>query len=156
MVECNLPPPGRTSSVVGDMRPLRVHCFGKIPMTTHSKQVDVQIKLLDVACAPGVRFNVFSLHAVMPKCSVSLDAEGVHMLDGVLSLRRDAGCYVAATRIIETPIAAAVLAPGKMRIIDTIRVQIVERGTRGGGGTKGSSSNPSSMATQSKTITERG
>ena len=41
------------------------------------------------------------------------------MLDGVLSfLRRDAGSYVEATRVVETPIVAAVLAPGKMRRID--------------------------------------
>ena len=44
-------------------------------MIMHSKHGDVQVKLLDVAYVPGVQFNVFSLHAVMPKCSVSLDAE---------------------------------------------------------------------------------
>ena len=64
-------------------------------MIMHSKHGDVQVKLLDVAYVPGVRFDLFSLHAVMPKCPVTLDAEGVHMLDGVLSfLRRDAGSYV--------------------------------------------------------------
>ena len=85
----------------------------------HCKQGDVQVKLLDVAYVPGFRFNLFSLHAVMPKCSASLDAEGVHMLDGILSfLRRDAGSYVDANRVVETPIAAAILAPGKMRRID--------------------------------------
>ena len=57
-----------------------------------------------------MQFNLFSLHAVMPKCSVSLDAEGVHMLDGVLSfMRRDAGSYVEATRVVETPIVVAEL-----------------------------------------------
>ena len=41
------------------------------------------------------------------------------MLDGVLSfLRRDAGSFVDATRVVETPIATAVLAPGRMRRID--------------------------------------
>ena len=41
------------------------------------------------------------------------------MLDGVLSFfRRDAGSFVGATRVVETPIAAAVLAPGRMRRID--------------------------------------
>ena len=54
----------------------------------HSQQGDVQIKLLNVAYVPGVHFNMFSLHAIMPKCSVSLDAEGVHMLDGNLSFIR--------------------------------------------------------------------
>ena len=88
-------------------------------MTLHCKQGDVQVKLLNVAYIPGVQFKLFSLHAVMSKCSVSFDAEGVHMLDGVLSfLRRDAGSLVEATRVVKTPIAAAVLAPGKIRRID--------------------------------------
>ena len=55
----------------------------------------------------------------MPKYSVSLDAERVHMLDGVFSfLRRDAGSYIEATRVVETLTVAAVLAPGKMKRID--------------------------------------
>ena len=41
------------------------------------------------------------------------------MLDGVLSfLRKNVGSYVEATRVVETPSAAAVLAPGKMRRLD--------------------------------------
>ena len=41
------------------------------------------------------------------------------MLDRTLSfLRRDAGSYVEATRVVETPIVAAELAPGKMRRTD--------------------------------------
>ena len=43
-------------------------------MMMHYKQGDVQVKLLDVAHVPGVQFDLFSLHAVMPKCSVSLEA----------------------------------------------------------------------------------
>ena len=101
------------------MRSLQVLCFGKIPMIMHCKQGDVRVKLLDVAYVPALQFNLFSLNAAMPKCSVSLDAEGVPMLDEVLSiLRRDAGSFVEATRVVESPIAAAVMAPGKMRRID--------------------------------------
>ena len=118
MVGCNPPPPGMSTLVVDDMTLLRVLCFGKIPMIMHCKQGDVQVKLLNVAHVLGVQFDLFSLHAVMPKCSASLDAEGVHMLDGVLSLRRDAGSYVEATRVVEISFAAAVLAPGKMGRID--------------------------------------
>ena len=89
-------------------------------MIMHCKQGYVQVKLLDVAYAPGVQFNLFSLHTVMPKFSVSIDTEGVYVLDGGLSfLRRDAGSCVEATRVVETPISAAVLAPGKMRRIGT-------------------------------------
>ena len=50
-------------------------------MIMHSKHCDVQVKLLNVAYVPGVQLNLFSLHAAMPKCSVSLDVERVHMLD---------------------------------------------------------------------------
>ena len=50
-------------------------------MIMHCKQGDVQVKLLNVAYVPGVQFNLFSLHAVMPKCSVSLDAERVHWME---------------------------------------------------------------------------
>ena len=39
-------------------------------------------------------------------------------MENLSFMRRDAGSYVEATRIAETPIAAAVLAPGKMRGID--------------------------------------
>ena len=52
-----------------------MHCFDKISMFIHSKQSDVQITLLEVAYVPGAQFNLFSLHAVTPECSVSLDAE---------------------------------------------------------------------------------
>ena len=51
--------------------------------------------------------------------STHFDAEGVHKLDGVLSfLRRDAGSFVEASKVVEIPIATAVLAPGRMRRID--------------------------------------
>ncbi|CAM9723590.1 unnamed protein product, partial [Laminaria digitata] len=41
------------------------------------------------------------------------------MLEGSLSfVRRDTGSYVEDTRVINDPIAAAVLAPGKMRRMD--------------------------------------
>ena len=93
--------------------------FGKTSIIIHFKQGHAQVKLLDVANVPGVQFNPFSLYAVMPKCAVSLNAEGVHMVDGVWSiLRGDAGSFVEAIRVVETPIAAVVLAPGKMRRID--------------------------------------
>ena len=96
LVECKPPPPDRRSLVVSDMRSLRVQCFGSLPMVMHSQQGDVQVKLLNVAYVPAVQFNLFSLHAVMPKCSISLDAEGVHMLDGALSfLRRDCLLYTS-------------------------------------------------------------
>ena len=49
MVECKPPPPDRSTLVIGDMRSLRVQCFGKLPMIMHSKHGDVQVKLLDLS-----------------------------------------------------------------------------------------------------------
>ena len=50
---------------------------------------------------------------------ITLNAKGVHLLDGDFSfMRRDAGSYVEASRIADAPITAAVIAPGKMKRID--------------------------------------
>ena len=122
---CYPPPPDKTSLVVGDMRSLNVEYFGHIPIVMHSPQCEVQVRLLDVAYVPGVRFNLFSLHAVMLKCPVTLDCQGAHLLDGQLSfMRRDAGSYVDATLVVKTPIVAAFLAPGKMRRIDIYNLHV--------------------------------
>ena len=119
IVECETPPADRRSPVVGDMRPLSIACFGKLPLITRCAKGDVHVKLLGVAYVPGVQFNLFSLRAVMPKCSVTLDAIGVHILSGSLSfVRRGTVSCIEATRVVEDPIAAAVLVPGKMHRMD--------------------------------------
>ena len=46
------------------------------------------MKLSDVSYVPRLRFNLISLHAVMPKCSVTLDADGAHTLGGSSSFVR--------------------------------------------------------------------
>ena len=57
---------------------------------------DVHVKLLNVAYVPGLRFNLFSLHAVMPICGAALDAKGAHLLNGSLTFtRRESGSYVS-------------------------------------------------------------
>ena len=67
---------------------------------------------MNVAYVPGVRFNLFSLHAVTPKCPVTINADGAHMLDGDLSfMRRDAGSYVKATQIVEIRIPLPLYGP---------------------------------------------
>ena len=55
----------------------------------------------------------------MLKCPLTLHAQGAYLLDGQLSfMRRDAGSYIDATRMIGIPIAGAVLAPAKILRID--------------------------------------
>ena len=66
----------------------------------HGAKGDLHEKRLDVAYVPGVKLNLFSLQAVIFKCSVTLNANGAHMLGGSLSLvRRDTGSYLEATRV---------------------------------------------------------
>ena len=60
-------------------------------------------------------FNLFSLHTFMQMREIAFNSEGVHLLDGDLTFSfKGAGFYVEASRIADTPIAAAVIAPGMM------------------------------------------
>lgn len=78
----------------------------------HSPQGDGQVQLLDVGYVPCVRSNTFSLYAVTPKHSVKMNADGAHTLDGELSfVHRNVSLYVEATRVVASPIIAAVLTP---------------------------------------------
>lgn len=70
----------RSGQVVGDIKPLSIEGFGKLPLTMLCVKGGVHAKLLDVAYVPGPRFNMCPLYAVMPKCSVILDIDGAHML----------------------------------------------------------------------------
>lgn len=64
------------------------------------------VKLLDVACVPDLQFYLFSLHTVMPMCSVALDPDGAHRLGNTLySVHRDTWSFVEATRATNDPIA---------------------------------------------------
>ena len=81
-------------------------------MVKHSPQCDVRVRILDVAYVPCVRFNLFSLHAVMLICPVTLDSHGAHLLDGQLSfIRKDVISDVDATRTVETPMLPLVWPP---------------------------------------------
>ena len=89
----------------------------------HCQGGDTHVRLTNVAYVPGVQFNLFSLHAVMSKCRVTMDTMlgkcRVHMLGGsVLFVRRGAGSYCSATRITGPPMANVVLIPGKQQRID--------------------------------------
>ena len=51
MVNCTPSPPGKSSSVVGDMRSLKVGYFGHIPTVMHSSRCDVPVRLVDTVFA---------------------------------------------------------------------------------------------------------
>lgn len=42
----------------------------------------IDATLTNVAYVPGVRFNLCSMHGVMPKYNEMLDSAGVHLLGG--------------------------------------------------------------------------
>ena len=119
MFDCKPPPLGKERLVIGDTTMMGVERFGKLSLLMHCQGGDTHVRLTNVAYVPGVQFNLFSLHAVMSKCRVTMDTEGVHMLGGSVSfVRREAGSYCSATRITDPPMANAVLVPGKQQRID--------------------------------------
>ena len=90
------------------MRPLRIECFGKVPLAMRCAKGDVHVNLLDVAYVPDLWFYLSPLHTVRPKYNVALDPDGAHRLGGSLSsVRRDTWSCAKATinRAINDPIA---------------------------------------------------
>ena len=117
--DCKPPPVGKERLVVGNMTMMGVECLGKLSLLMQCQEGNTHLRLTNVAYVPGVQFNLFSLHAVMSKCRVTMDTEGVYMLWGsVSSVRREADSYCSATRITDPPMANAVLVPGKQQRID--------------------------------------
>ena len=117
--DCKPSPRGKESLVIGDMTMMGVECFGKLSLLMHCQGGDTHARLTNVAYVSGVQFNLFSLHAVMSKCRVTVDTKGVHMLGGSASFaRREPDSYSSATIITGPPMANAVLVPGKQQWID--------------------------------------
>ena len=112
--------------MIGDMTMMGVECFGKLSLLMHCQGGDTHVRLTNVAYVPGVQFNLFSLHAVMSNCRVTIDTTGGYMLGGGVSfVRREAGSYSSATRITDPPMANAVLVPGKQQRIDINDLHVV-------------------------------
>ena len=104
---------------MGGMTMMGVECFVTLYLLMHCQGGDTHVRLTNVAYVPGVQFNLFSLHVVVSKCRVTMDAKRVHMLGGSVSfVRREAGSYCPTTRITDPPMANAVLVPGKQQRID--------------------------------------
>lgn len=56
--------------------------FGKLSLAMHNGGGVIDATLTNVAYVPGVRFNLCSMHGVMPKYNEMLDSAGVHLLGG--------------------------------------------------------------------------
>lgn len=62
--------------------PMEVEYFGKLSLVVHSAGGVIYGTLTNVAYVPRVRFNLFSLYGVLPKCNATLDSAGMHLLGG--------------------------------------------------------------------------
>ena len=104
MFGCKPPPVGKERLVIGDMTMMGVERLGKLSLLMHCQGGDTHVRLTNVAYVPGVQLNLFSLHAVMSKCRVTMDTKGVNMLGGSVSfVRRETGSCCSATRITDPP-----------------------------------------------------
>ena len=116
-----VPPPqrGKERLVKDDMTLMGVECFGKLSLLMHCQGGYTHVRLTSVAYVLGVQLNLFSLHAVMSKCRVTMDNKGVHMLGGSASfVRKETGAYCSANKISYPLMANAVLVPGEQQRID--------------------------------------
>ena len=95
MFDCKPPPVGKERLVIGNMTMMGVECFGKLSLLMYCQGSDTHVRLTNVAYVPGVQFNLFSLHAVMSKCRVTMDTKGVHMLGGVFRSYAERLAYTA-------------------------------------------------------------
>ena len=116
-------PVGKERLVIGNMTMMGVECFGKLSLLMHFQGDDTHVRLTNVAYMPRVQCNL--LHAVMSKCRVTMDTEGVHMLGAsVFCVHSKAASYFSA-RITDPPMENLVLAPGKQQRIDNNDLHVV-------------------------------
>lgn len=84
-----------------------VSVFGMLLLTMPCAKCDVHANMLNLVYVPGLCLDLSPLHDARPMCSVTLNTDGAHMLDGSLSLLRH------TWRRTTDPIAAALLVSGK-------------------------------------------
>ena len=93
------PPPGRETITIGDRRRIKVEYIGNMDVIFHGKS-DQRITLIDVAHAPDLGFNLYSLHDVQRTHLIVSDASGTHIIGANLTFpRSSSGSYLRATRL---------------------------------------------------------
>ncbi|CAN0480975.1 unnamed protein product, partial [Laminaria digitata] len=105
------PPKGQEWVRIGDGTPKKVLCVGTLNLEFHC-DTDVGVQLPRVYVVDGLAINLFSLHAVQAKHTVTLDSTGVHLLGGKISFPRCAtGSFLRATRLSPSyPVKTAAVA----------------------------------------------
>ena len=73
------PLPGRETITIEDRRKIKVEYIGNMYVIFHG-QTDERITLIDVAYAPHLEFNLYSLHAVQRTHLIVSDAFGTHII----------------------------------------------------------------------------
>ena len=81
------PPTGRETITVGDRSRIKIEYIGNMDVIFHGK-TDQRITLVDVAYGPGLRFNLYSLHAVQRTDLIVSDASGTHIIVANLTFPR--------------------------------------------------------------------
>ena len=96
-------PPGKKKVLIGDGQNMRVMSVGSLNLTMHSN-TDFNFKLTKVYVTEGIGFNLFSLHDVQARQTITLDKDGAHFFDKRLTFPRDAtGSCLYATRMNPAP-----------------------------------------------------
>ena len=78
------PPPGRETITIGDRRRMKLEYMGNMDVIFHGKG-DQRITLIDAAYVPGLRFNLYSLHAVQRTHLIVSNASGTHIIGANLT-----------------------------------------------------------------------
>ena len=79
MYDIRPPPPGREAITIGDKRLLKVECVGNVDIEFHG-YTDMCQTLTDVSYIPGLRFNLYSVHAASRTNLVLFDPLGAHVI----------------------------------------------------------------------------
>ena len=100
------PPRGRGTITIGDRWRTKVEYIGNMDVYFYGN-TDQRITLIDVAYVPGLRFNLYSLHAVQIPHLIVSDASGTHIIgENLTFLRSSSGSYLRATRLTAGTVGA--------------------------------------------------
>ena len=104
-------PPGKEKVLIGGGKEMRVMGVGSLNLTMHST-TDLNVKLTQVYVTEGIWFNLFSLHNVQARQTITLDKNGAHLFDKRLTFPRNAtGSCLYATRMDPTPTIGLTVVP---------------------------------------------
>ena len=120
MYNARPPPPGRETITIGDYRRVKVEYIGNMDVIFHGKS-DQRITLIDVAYAPDLEFNLYSLYAVQRTHLIVSDASETHKIGANLTFpRSSSGSYLRATRLPAGTVGAR-RRQGDMRATNLLR-----------------------------------